>query len=130
MAARIARCRAVHDRCAETAHDPHRRRKLGEADEVKDVLDDRETGADREAHDDRVERQSDPVDPEQPDDDDGLQRLLDPGRGEPAVIAETDRKRVEEVSAQRIGGDRSNAADKQKSDRLPEADELERRRAR
>ena len=34
---------------------------------------------------------------EQPDDDDGLQRLLDPGRGEPAVVAEPDRKRVEEI---------------------------------
>ena len=59
--------RAVHDRGAEAAHQPGAGAVIGEEDQIDDVLDDREAGADREAGDDRVELVADAVEAEEAD---------------------------------------------------------------
>ena len=89
---------SVHHRRAKPADDPRTRTIIGEAHQVDDVLEDRETGADGETRDDRVELVADAVEAEEGDDDHALDRLLDPRRDEAAVAVES---RLASVSRKR-----------------------------
>ena len=117
---------AVHHRCAKPAHDPRARAIIGEAQQIDDVLEDRETGADGEAGDDRVELVADAVEAEESDDDHPLDRLLDPRRDEAAVAVEADRQRVEEAAGDRVSGERADAAEHEQQQDLAQPHQLER----
>jgi hypothetical protein len=116
----------VHHRRAEPAHEPRARAIFRQAHEVDDVLDDREAGPDGKARDDRVELEADAVQSEQPDDDEALDRLLDPRRDEAAVIGKADRQRIEQAAADRIGSDGGDAPEREQQQNLAQTHQLER----
>ena len=89
---------AVHDRRAEAAHDPRAdARVLHDLQEV-DVLDQRESRADGEAEDRRVDEKSDAMGANQSDDDEALQELLDDRRDVARVAREVDVQKVEHAA--------------------------------
>ena len=120
------RGRAVHDRGAEAAHHPRAGAVIREMRQIEDILDHRKTGADGEAGNDRVELVADAVEPEQADDDDRLQRFLDPRRDEPAVDVESRSAACRASAADRVSGDRADAAEQEQAAGLPQAHQLER----
>jgi len=118
--------RTMHHCRAEAPHEPRARPVVGKPDEIDDVLDHREAGADREPGDDRVELVADAVHPEERHDCEALDRLLDPRRDEPAIIREANRKRVEQAAADRPRQHGRESAHRQQDDDLAKAHQLER----
>ncbi len=118
-------CRPVHDRRPEPAHHPHRRGQFGIAPQVEDILDDRETGADGEARNDRIQLEADAVAGEQQHHRQPFQRLLDPRCDDAAVEGKAHRQRVQHLAADRPGGQRGDSAEDQQAEHLPDAHQLE-----
>ena len=115
----------VHHRCAEPADHPGTRSVIGKAQQIDDVLDDRETGADGEAGNDGVELVADAVEAEEEDDGEALDRLLDPRRDKAAVDRKADRQPVEEDPADRVSGKGRDSSDHQQQEDLAQAHQLE-----
>ena len=89
---------AVHDRRAEAAHDPGA--DAGVLDDLQevDVLDERESGADGEAEDRRVDEEADAMRADQRDDDEPLQELLDDRRDVAREAREVDAQQAERAA--------------------------------
>ena len=68
---------AVHDRGAESADDPRSHSGVRREPEIVEIFDQREAGADGEAHDRRIHQEADAMRADQRDDHQSLQQFLD-----------------------------------------------------
>jgi hypothetical protein len=67
----------VHDRGAEAAHDPDSHAGIRARMEIVEILDEREPGPHGEACDRRIHEETDPVRPDEREDDEPLEQLLE-----------------------------------------------------
>ncbi len=94
---------AVHHGGAEAAHDPRPGARIRREVQVQEVLDHRESRADREPEDRGIDQESDPVCTHQQRDDQCLEELLDDGGSVAREGRELDRAGAKELAIDEIG---------------------------